>query len=118
MSRLINVVIGSDGKMFGLSTTAIFTILKVGAVAAGIGALVHKGMMIERGRWERAVLTKNKEIAVLEKETTAKLAKAEGERDLAYLEAKTATDALLSNVLEQNKCVLPEDLIKKANRIR
>lgn len=104
--------------MFGLSTTAIFTILKAGAVAIVIGALVHKGMMIERGRWERAVIAKNKEIAVLEKETAAKLAKAEDERDIAFLEANKAMESLLKAALTPNACVLPESLITKANRIR
>lgn len=104
--------------MFGLSTTAIFTLLKVSAVAIVIGVLVHKGMMIERARWERAVIAKNKEIAVLEKDTTAKLAKAENERDIAFLEANKAMETLLRTALTPNVCILPDDLVKKANRIK
>lgn len=104
--------------MFGLSTSAIFMVLKASAVAIVIGALVHKGMMIERGRWERAVIAKNKEIADLGRQTAAQIKKAEDERDMAFLEAKTASESLLSVVMGQAQCVLPEELVKRANRIR
>lgn len=91
----------------------IFAALKIVAVLGLGGYLVHKGMMIERAKVEKALAAKNAEITQqLETERTLR-AKAEEEREQAFREA---SDALLR--MDSGACVLPEELIKKANGIR
>lgn len=96
-------------KMFGPAW--VIPALKIGAVAFVVGFLIHKGMKIERGRWERAIAAANAKVAENDRQWTARMATKDAEM------AQAVADAMaVSNGLEA--CKLTQDQIKKANRIR
>lgn len=99
--------------MFGLQ---IRTLVLIGKVACGvvvIGLLVNKGMMLERARWERALVAKNAEIAKVNADAEQRLQEAETKRDAALVTASAALEA--AKLSEE---LLPAELVKKANDIR
>lgn len=101
--------------MFGFPLSLVFTVLKVAAVAFVVGALVHKGMMIERARWERALVKKNADIAEVNAKAEAQIEAARLDRDSAF---EAANNAALAMIRAQTGCVLPDELVTKANKIR
>ena len=87
--------------------------LKIAGLVLIVGIVVNKGMMIERARWERALIEKNKEIKAQNQASEEKIALAETQRAAAI-----AVSEFAASTTKLGPELLPDDLVKKANAIR